>query len=405
MSLSKRATLISPSATLAITAKAKAMKAEGIDVIGFAAGEPDFDTPEHIKEEAKRAMDEGFTKYTPASGIPQLKEAICKKFKEDNGLDYQPSQIIVSCGAKHSLYNAIQVICEEGDEAILPSPYWVSYPEQVKLSGASPVIVETEEENGFKLTAELFSKSITRRTKLLILNSPGNPTGAVYSREELEAIARVAVEKKIYVISDEIYEKIIYDGAKHFSIASLNPEIKELTIVVNGVSKSYSMTGWRIGYAAAPHDIIEAMSRLQSHSTSNPDSIAQRAALRAISAGQEAVKEMVTEFKKRRDYMVERLNSIKGLSCLKPQGAFYVFPNVSAVLGKSFNACKAALLHRGPRISDSSSLTELLLTEAKVAVIPGSAFGRDGYLRLSYATSMDNIIKGLESIEKLMNKI
>ncbi|MCK4436357.1 pyridoxal phosphate-dependent aminotransferase, partial [bacterium] len=387
MSLSKRASLISPSATLAITAKAKAMKAEGIDVLGFAAGEPDFDTPEHIKEEAKRAMDEGFTKYTPASGIQPLKEAICKKFKDDNGLDYKPSRIIVSCGAKHSLYNAIQVICEEGNEVILPSPYWVSYPEQIKLSGASPVIVETEEENGFKLTAELFSKSITKRTKLLILNSPGNPTGAVYSREELEATARVAVEKGVYVISDEIYEKIIYDGAKHWSIAGLNPEIKELTIVINGVSKSYSMTGWRIGYAAARKEIIEAMSRLQSHSTSNPDSIAQRAALRAISAGQEAVKEMVAEFKKRRDYMVERLNSIKGFSCLKPQGAFYVFPNVSAVLGKSFN---------GHRISDSSSLTELLLTKAKVAVVPGSAFGRDGYLRLSYATSMENIIKGLD---------
>ncbi len=396
MSLSKRASLISPSATLAITAKAKAMKAEGIDVLGFAAGEPDFDTPEHIKEEAKRAMDEGFTKYTPASGIQPLKEAICKKFKDDNGLDYKPSRIIVSCGAKHSLYNAIQVICEEGNEVILPSPYWVSYPEQIKLSGASPVIVETEEENGFKLTAELFSKSITKRTKLLILNSPGNPTGAVYSREELEATARVAVEKGVYVISDEIYEKIIYDGAKHWSIAGLNPEIKELTIVINGVSKSYSMTGWRIGYAAARKEIIEAMSRLQSHSTSNPDSIAQRAALRAISAGQEAVKEMVAEFKKRRDYMVERLNSIKGFSCLKPQGAFYVFPNVSAVLGKSFN---------GHRISDSSSLTELLLTKAKVAVVPGSAFGRDGYLRLSYATSMENIIKGLDNIERLMNKI
>ncbi|MCD5390466.1 pyridoxal phosphate-dependent aminotransferase [candidate division NPL-UPA2 bacterium] len=396
MSLSKRVTLISPSATLAITAKAKAMKAEGVDVIGFAAGEPDFDTPEHIKEEAKRAMDKGFTKYTPASGIQQLKEAICKKFNEDNGLDYAPSQIIVSCGAKHSLYNAIQVICEEGDGVILPSPYWVSYPEQIKLSGASPVIVKTEEENGFKLTAELLSKSITKRTKLLILNSPSNPTGAVYPREELEAIAEVAVEKKIYVISDEIYEKIIYDEARHTSIASLNLRIKELTIVVNGVSKAYSMTGWRIGYAAAPDDIIEAMSRLQSHSTSNPDSIAQRAALRAISAGQEPVKEMVTEFRKRRDYMVERLNSIRGFSCLKPQGAFYVFPNVSAVLGKSFN---------GHRISDSSSLAELLLTEAKVAVVPGSAFGRDGYLRLSYATSLENIIKGLDNIEKVMNRI
>lgn len=393
MSLSKRATLISPSPTLAITAKAKAMKSEGIDVVGFGAGEPDFDTPEYIKEEARKALKEGFTKYTPASGIESLKKAICKKLKEDNGLDYEPAQIIISCGAKHSLYNAIQIICEEGDEVILPSPYWVSYPEQIKLSGAKPVIVETNEEDEFKLCSEKFLKNITPRTKLLILNSPNNPTGAVYSREELLALAEIAVETNTYVISDEIYEKMTYDGVKHISIASLNPRIRGLTVVINGVSKAYSMTGWRIGYAAGDKEIIAAMSRLQSHSTSNPNSIAQRAALEAISGTQEPLKEMLMEFKSRRDYLVERLNSLKGFSCQKPQGAFYAFPSISGVLGKDF---------QGRKIENSSSLSELLLNEAKVAVVPGSAFGQDNHLRFSYATSMENIVKGLDRIEDVV---
>ncbi|NOX97634.1 MAG: pyridoxal phosphate-dependent aminotransferase [Nitrospirae bacterium] len=396
MSLSGRASLISPSPTLAITAKAKAMKAQGIDIIGFGAGEPDFDTPEHIKEEARKALQEGFTKYTPVSGIEPLKKAICKKLKKDNGLNYDPAQIIVSCGAKHSLYNAIQIICEEGDEVILPSPYWVSYPEQIKLSGARPVIVETREAEGFKLGPEKFLKEITSQTKLLILNSPNNPTGAVYSRDELLALAEIAMEKKIYVISDEIYEKITYDKVKHISIASLSPRMQDLTVVVNGVSKAYSMTGWRIGYAAGNKEIIAAMSRLQSHSTSNPDSIAQRAAGEAIEGTQEPLKEMVAEFEKRRDYLGERLNNLKGFSCQQPQGAFYAFPNISGVLGKFF---------RGRKIEDSSSLTGLLLDEARVAVIPGSAFGQDNYLRFSYATSMENISKGLDRIEDVVNKI
>ncbi len=396
MHLSRRAGLISPSPTLAITAKAKALRAEGLDIIGFGAGEPDFDTPEHIKEEAKRAMDEGFTKYTPASGIEPLKKAVCKKLREDNGLDYEPAQIIISCGAKHCLYNAIQVICEEGDEVLLPSPYWVSYPEQIKLSGARPVIVKTGEAEGFKISPEMFRNKITSRTKLLILNSPNNPTGAVYSREELQALADIAVEKNVYVISDEIYEKIIYPGTRHISIASLNPRIKGLTLVINGVSKAYSMTGWRIGYAAGDKEIIGAMSRLQSHSTSNPDSIAQRAAVAAILGTQEPLREMVGEFERRRDYLVERVNKIKGFSCRNPQGAFYIFPGISGLLGKNF---------QGRRIESSLSLTELFLDKAKVAVVPGSAFGWDNHLRLSYATSMENIVKGIDRIENLVNKI
>ncbi|MCD5397865.1 pyridoxal phosphate-dependent aminotransferase [candidate division NPL-UPA2 bacterium] len=396
MSLSKRAALTGLSPTLAITAKAKEMKSQGIDVVEFGAGEPDFDTPEHIKEEAGKALQEGFTKYTSASGIEPLKEAICNKLKEDNELNYEPAQIIVSCGAKHSLYNAIQIICEEEDEVILPSPYWVSYPEQIKLSGARAVYVETGAEDDFKISSEKFLKKITSRTKLLVLNSPHNPTGAVYDREELMALAEIAVEENIYVISDEIYEKIIYDEAKHVSIASLNPRIKDLTVVINGVSKSYSMTGWRIGYAAGSKEIIAAMSRLQSHSTSNPNSIAQRAAVKAISGTQEPLKKMLLEFKGRRDYLVERLNNLKGFSCRKPQGAFYVFLNISEVLGKDF---------QGRKVVDSSSLTELLLDEARVAVVPGSAFGQDNYLRFSYATSMENIAKGLDRIEEVVDKI
>ncbi len=395
MSLAKRAGLISPSLTLAITAKVKEMRQRGIDVIGFGAGEPDFDTPKHIREEAKRAIDEGFTRYTPSSGIKELKETISKKFKEDNGLNYNLSQIIVSCGAKQCLHNAIQVICEEGDEIILPSPYWVSYLEQIKLSGAMPKIVETKEENGFRMNPQTLLNHITPKTKLLILNSPNNPTGAVYSKDDLEAIAEIAVKNKIYIISDEIYEKIIYE-AKHTSIASLNPKIKDLTIVINGVSKTYSMTGWRIGYAGGKEEIIKAMSNLQSHSTSNPTSFAQKGALIAISGPQDAVINMRSEFKKRRDCMLKKLNQIPGVSCTKPQGAFYLFPDVSKLLGRSFD---------GEKIKSSLDLADFLLREARVAVVPGSAFGAENYIRLSYATSMDNILKGLDRLKKAINKL
>lgn len=395
LSLAKRAGLVSPSLTLAITAKVKEMREKGVDVIGFGAGEPDFDTPPHIKEEAKKAIDDGFTKYTPSSGIKELKEAISKKFKEDNGLNYNLSQIIISCGAKQCLYNAIQVICEEGDEVILPSPYWVSYIEQIKLSGAVPRILETKEEDGFKINPRILSSCITPKTKLLILNSPNNPTGAVYSKDELKSIAEIAVKNNIHIISDEIYEKIIYE-AKHTSIASLNPEIKDLTIVINGVSKTYSMTGWRIGYAGGKEEIIKAMSNLQSHSTSNPTSFAQKGALAAISGPQDSVIKMRSEFKKRRDYMIKKLNQIPGISCTKPSGTFYLFPNVSGILGRSFNKEK---------IRNSLDLTEFLLKEAKVAVVPGVAFGAENYIRLSYATSMDNIIKGVDRLKKAISKL
>lgn len=395
MSLAKKITSIKPSLTLAITAKAKAMRDKNVDVIGFGAGEPDFDTPVFIKQAAKKAMDAGFTKYTPTSGILELKKAICDKFVRDNDLNYESGEIIISCGAKHSLYNAIQTICEEGDEVILPAPYWVSYPEQIKLAGATPIIVQTSEENGFKLKGRAFSESITRKTKALILNSPNNPTGAVYSKEELSSIAAIAMEKGIYIISDEIYEKIIYD-AEHVSIAALSPQIKNLTILINGVSKSYSMTGWRIGYAAANKEIVAAMSGLQDHSTSNPSSIAQWAAVAAISGDQSILKEMVVEFRKRRDYIVQRLSEIDGVSCLQPDGAFYFFLNVSGLFGKTFN---------GQMIMDSILLTELLLTEAKVAVVPGSAFGSPGHIRLSFATSMSNITSGLNRIEMMLKQL
>ncbi len=396
MFLSKKALSINPSLTLGLTARAKAMRAEGMDVIGFSAGEPDFDTPSHIKEAAKQAIDEGFTKYTPTSGIPELKEAICRKFKEDNRLDYEPSQIIVSCGAKHCIYNAIQATCEEGDEVILPSPYWVSYNEQIKLAGAIPVVVDTEESEDFKINPQLLSQCISNKTRLLILNSPCNPTGSIYTKAELEALAQVVVEKGIMVISDEIYEDIIYEGSQHTSIASLGPDIKALTIVVNGVSKSYSMTGWRIGYAAGDKKLISTMSNLQDHSTSNPASISQKAALAALCGTQEPVREMVLEFRKRRDYMVEQLNQVPGISLTPPQGAFYTFPSVIGILGKSF---------QGQTIENSMQLSELLLNKAKVVVIPGIAFGSDHHLRLSYATAMSNIIEGLNRIKAIANKI
>ena len=394
--LSKRAGSIAPSPTLGITAKAKRMQAEGIDVIGFGAGEPDFDTPKNVKEAAKKAIEDGFTKYTPSSGIPELKKAICKKFKKDNGLDYEQEEILVSCGAKHAIFNTILTLCDDGDEVILPSPYWVSYPEMIKLAGAKPVIVKTTEQKNFKIMPKQLRDAITSKTKLFILNSPSNPTGMVYTMKELQLIGDILMEAGIYCISDEIYEKIIYDGKEHVSIASLDPEMKKLTIVVNGVSKSYSMTGWRIGYAAGPKEIIGAMSNLQDHSTSNPTSISQKAALEALEGPQKNLGEMVQTFAERRNYIVKRLNSTKGISCIVPEGAFYSFPNVSQIFGKKY---------KRHTIKNSFSLTELLLEEAKVAVVPGAVFGDDNHLRLSYATSMENIVEGMNRIEKFMKKI
>ncbi len=396
MGIAKRAMAIKPSPTLATAAKAKAMKSQGIDVVDFGVGEPDFDTPENVKQAGIKAIQSGFTKYTPAGGTDELKEAVVEKFKKDNGLQYEKAQVLISCGAKHSLYNIAEALFDPGDEVIIPSPYWVSYPDQVLLNDAVPVIVETTEEEGFKLSAKKLEKAITKKTKALVLNSPSNPTGLAYDKKTLEEIAAIAVKHRIYVISDEIYEKLIYDGFKHFSIASLGQEIKDLTIVVNGVSKSHAMTGWRIGYAAGPKDIITAMANIQSQSTSNPASISQKAAVEALRGPQDFIRTMNVEFDKRRKYMVDRLNGIKGMSCLMPVGAFYAFPKVSQLFGKSVN---------GRRIANSSDLAAYLLEEAKVALVSGDAFGADAYIRLSYATSMENITKGLDRIEQAAGKL
>jgi aspartate aminotransferase len=394
MELSKKAKSISPSSTLAIDAKAKKMKADGIDVIGFGAGEPDFDTPVHIKEAAIKAINEGFTKYTPASGTLDLKQAICRKLKKDNGLEYAPSNIVISNGAKHSLVNAFQAICNPGDEVIIPAPYWVSYPEMVKLADGVPVIINTTEKDGFKFTISQLKEAITDKTKAIVLNSPSNPTGMIYSKDELNKIADLAVSKGIFIVSDEIYEKLVYDGFEHFSIASLNEKIKELTILVNGVSKTYAMTGWRIGYTASDAEIAKIMGNVQSHATSNPNSIAQKAAVAALDGPQDDVEMMVKEFINRRDYMVERINSIPGLSCIKPNGAFYVMMNISKLIGKEIN---------GVVIKGSDDLANLLLEKAKVALVPGSGFGTDVNVRLSYATSLKNITEGLNRIEKFLS--
>jgi len=393
MALANRVMGIKPSPTLAVDAKAKAMKAEGIDVVGFGAGEPDFDTPDNIKEAAIKAIRDGFTKYTPVPGTDELKKAIIGKLKNDNGIDYALNEIIVSTGAKHSLYNIAQALYGPGDEVIIPAPYWVSYPDQVLLNDATPVILQTEEKQNFVLTPEAFEKAVTKKTKAIILNSPSNPTGLGYDRAALEGIAKVAVKHGVYVISDEIYEKIVYDGFKHISIASLGEDIKALTLTVNGLSKSHAMTGWRLGYAAGPKDVIGAMTKVQSQSTSNPCSITQKAAVEALNGPQEFIGVMVAEFDKRRKYIVGRLNSIPGVSCPNPVGAFYAFPKVSSHYGKS---------HKGGVIKGSADMAAYLLDDAKVAVVSGDAFGADEYIRLSYATSMATIEKGIDRIEKAL---
>jgi len=388
MFLSQRARAIKPSPTLAIDAKAKALKAQGVDVIGFGVGEPDFDTPRNIKEAGIKAIENGFTKYCPVGGTDDLKDAIIEKLKKDNGLSYERGEVIVSCGAKHSLYNIAMTVLEKGNEVIIPAPYWVSYPDIVALADATPVIVNTSEKNGFKMTADEFRRAITPKTKAVVINSPSNPTGSSYSKKELEGIAEIAVEKKILIISDDIYEKLVYDGFEFTSIASLGKEVKDITIVVNGVSKAYAMTGWRIGYAAG--------SNIQSQSTSNPTSISMKASTEALKGPQDAVTLMVREFDKRRVYMVERLNKVKGITCLRPNGAFYAFPNITGLLGKNFN---------GKILGNSSDVATFLLEEVKVALVPGSAFGAEGYLRLSYATSQENIKEGVDRIEKAVGTL
>jgi aspartate aminotransferase len=389
--LSERANLLKPSPTLAITAKEKALRAQGLDIAGFGAGEPDFDTPQHIKQAAIDAINEGFTKYTPVAGIDPLKDAIIEKFKRDNGLTYKREEIIVSCGGKHGLYNLFQVLFQEGDEVIVPIPYWVSYPPMIELADAKPVFIEAHEEEDYQVTGAMLKKYITKKTKGIVLNYPSNPVGSVFSLENLGAIGKLAVENNLYIISDEIYEKLAYDGYKHVSIASIDNAFKERTIIAHGVSKTYSMTGWRIGFAAGPKEIIQAMSNIQSQSTSNPTSISQRAAIAALNGPQDFIGMMVGEFQKRRDYLVGELRSIQGVTCYNPKGTFYVFPNFNKILGKSY---------KGKAIASSAALTELLLEEFHTAVVPGVEFGKEGYLRLSFATSMEVIKKGVERIKK-----
>ncbi len=394
--LSDRAKKIKPSPTLAMDAKAKAMKAQGLDVINFGVGEPDFDTPEHIKEAAIKAVKDGFTKYTPVGGIDELKEAISEKFRKDNNLSYEKDEIVVSCGAKHSLYNIAQAVYGLGDEVIVPSPYWVSYPDQVLLNDATPVFVKTYEEDSFMLKPDALAAKITPKTRALILNSPSNPTGLAYDKKTLEAIAEIALRNNIYIISDEIYEKLVYDGTEHISIAALGKEIKEKTIVVNGLSKSHAMTGWRIGYTAGPKDIIKAMTNIQSQSTSNPASISQKAAVAALTGPQDFISVMQTEFDKRRKFLVEGLNSVEGVSCITPNGAFYAFPNISKLYGRS-------VAER--RINSSLDMAMYLLEDANVALVHGEAFGDDSYIRISYATSMENIKKGLDRIRDAVSRL
>lgn len=394
--LSNRASKIKPSPTLAIDAKAKAMKAEGVDIVSFGVGEPDFDTPDNIKEAAIKAIRDGFTKYTPVGGIDPLKDAIIEKFRKDNNLNYTRDEIIVSCGAKHSLYNIAQALFGPGDEILIPSPYWVSYPDQVVLNDAIPVFVKTYETDSFMVKTEAIESHITKKTKALILNSPSNPTGLTYNKKTLERIAEIVLKHNLYVISDEIYEKLLYDGVLHFSIASLDNDIKNKTIVVNGLSKAYAMTGWRIGYAAGPKEIIKAMTNIQSQSTSNPTSIAQKASVEALTGPQDFINTMLTEFDMRRKFLISELNSIPGMSCLTPTGAFYAFPNTSKIYGKSIDNRK---------ISSSSNLALYLLEKAKVALVHGEAFGDDNYIRLSYATSIDEIKKGVERIREAVGRL
>lgn len=394
--ISARVNGLSNSVTLAIDAKAKAMIAEGIDVVNFAAGEPDFDTPENVKDAAKKALDSGKTKYVASSGLPALREAICAKLQRDNNLNYKPGEVLVSIGAKHSLFNAILTLVDRGDEVIIPSPYWVSYFDMVRAAEGSPVIVETTAEAGFKMTPEQLEAAITPKTVAVFLNSPSNPTGAVYTESELRALAEVVVRKNIIAISDEIYEKLVYGGTKAFSIASISDEVAARTLTINGFSKAYSMTGWRLGYTAGPQEVISAMGKLQSHSTSNATSFAQFGAIEALNNTAEAVEKMRTAFDERRQYLVGALNALPGVKCNMPSGAFYAFPDFSAYHDKSFN---------GNPINDSMGLAQYILTEGKTSIVPGVAFGADKHQRFSYANSLDNLKKGVERIEKALAEL
>lgn len=394
MKLSKRVMELKPSATLSTTTKVKQMRSEGIDVIGFGAGEPDFDTPHNVKEEAIRAIQNGFTKYTAVGGIDELKEAIINRLKNEHGLVYKKEEITVSCGAKHVLYNLALALFEEGDEVIIPSPYWVSYPDQIILTGAKPVILETSVDNKFKIQPEDLKSKINKKTKAIILNYPNNPTGSTYNKDEIKVISDICLENHLTIISDEIYEKIVYNDIKHTPIATLSEEAKKFTILVNGVSKSHAMTGWRIGYAAGAKDVISAMSKLQGQSTSNPTSIAQMAAVEALNGPQKVVEDRTREFQRRKNYIVTRLNNIEGFQCFDPLGAFYVFPSIEGFIGRRY---------KERIINNSIDFTEFLLEAAKVAVVPGIAFGKENFLRISYATSLKNIEEGMDRIEKAVH--
>lgn len=393
MQYSKKFESIAPSPTLAIDSKFKEMKAAGHDVVGFGAGEPDFDTPSHIKQAAINAILAGKTKYTPASGTMELKKAICDKFLRDNSLVYSPENIVVSNGAKHSLINAFGAILNPGDEVIVPAPFWVSYPEMIKYNDGIPVILYTTEEDGFKFTAESLEKAITSKTKAIVLNSPSNPTGMVYTEEELRKIADVCLKHDLYIISDEIYEHLVYGSAKHISIASFSEEIKDRTIIINGLSKTYAMTGWRIGFTASNAKIAKLMANVQSHTTSNPNSIAQEAAVAALNGPTAELKEMIAQFDLRRKYMVERMNKIEGVSCLEPVGAFYVMMNIEKLIGKSV---------KGKEIKSADDFAEIFLESELVAVVPGTGFDAPHHVRWSYATSLENIEEGLNRLEKLL---
>lgn len=396
MNLSNKAKEINPSITLEITAKAKELKELGVDVVSFGAGEPDFNTPENIIEAAIKAMKDGKTKYTPTSGILDLRKAICKKLNKDNDLNYEPNQIVVSTGAKQSLANAFTAILNKGDEVIIATPYWVSYPELIKLSDGVPVILKTIKENDYKYTIKELRSSITRNTKAIVINSPNNPTGSIYTKEELFEIAEFAKENNLIIISDEIYEKLIYDNEKHISIASISEDAYNRTIVINGLSKAYAMTGWRIGYSACNKEIAKLMSSVQSHVTSNINSISQYAAIEALSGPKESINIMIKEFEKRRNYMINRLKQINDLSIIEPKGAFYIMICIDKYYNKSIN---------NEKIKSSLDFSKSILEEEKVAVIPGVAFGLDNYIRLSYATSMEIIEEGLNRLERYLKKL
>ena len=384
---------IKPSPTIAVTSKAREMRAAGKDVIGLGAGEPDFDTPDNIKEAAIQAIKKGDTKYTAVDGTPALKKAIKEKFSRENNLTYAPDQISVGTGGKQVLYNAFMATLNPGDEVIIPAPYWVSYPDMVLLAGGKPKIVKCSEKNEFKITPTELKKAITKKTKWLIINSPSNPTGSCYTKEEIQELSKILIKnKKVFILSDDIYEHITYDGFEFFTIAQINA-LKDRTLTMNGVSKSYSMTGWRIGYGAGPKDIIKAMAKIQSQSTTNPSSISQAAAVEALSGTQDFIKTRSESFKERRDFVVKSINNIKGLSCLKPNGAFYIFPNCKKLLGKK------------TKLKTDKDFVEKLLEKAEVAVVQGSAFGLDGYFRISYATSMDNLKKALERIKSFCENL